>query len=263
METIALSVEKTMALIEVSEAKEMVARYQATRKTLIDKTFGINDTRSIWFSIDGIRDFIDNLPEYVSGVRIYLATYAQDSEHYPNQTTVVFIGTVEKDGRDVDPITTKALFDIDIDLGILGPFNQGKACPPVCNFSTDSFAEKTMIPIELPTAKKIVAHYNNTRKTLIDETFGINDTRSIWFSIDGIRNFINTLPKYASGVRIYLATYAQDSEHYPNQTTVIFTGTIEKDRREINALTADALFDIDFGILGPFNQGKACPPNCG
>lgn len=123
--------------------------------------------------------------------------------------------------------------------------------------------EKTMVPIELSAAKEMVAHYQVTRKKLIDETHGINDTRSVWFDIEGIKSFINNLPEYATGVRIHLAAYAHDNECHANQTTVIFTGTVEKDGRDIDAMEASALFDIDLGdILGPFNDGKRCPPYC-
>jgi hypothetical protein len=131
MKNTVLAIEKTMVPIELSTAKEMVARYQATRKKLIDETHDINDTRSVWFDIEGIKSFINNLPEHATGVRIHLAAYAQNNEHHPNQTTVIFTGTVEKNGRDTDAMETSAL--LDLDLGdILGPFNVGKICPPYC-----------------------------------------------------------------------------------------------------------------------------------
>ncbi|SDQ00986.1 hypothetical protein SAMN05428975_5589 [Mucilaginibacter sp. OK268] len=256
MENIELSVEKTMVPLKVSVANEMVARYQATRKTLIDESFGINDTRSIWFSIDGIRNFINNLPVDASGVRIHLAAYTQDNEHYPNQTTVIFIGTAEKDGKDTDAMETNVLFDID--LGVLGPFNQGKPCPPVCGFFMDSFVEKTMIPIELSMAKEIIANYNSTRKTLIDETFGINDTRSIWVSLDELKSFINNLPKNANGVRVHLTVYNQSEQHYPNQTTVIWTGTLEQGYQTVDIIDKDGAFLSADKTMAPWTMGKVC-----
>ena len=128
METIELAIEKTMVPLELSVAKEMVARYGATRKTLIDETYGINDTKSVWVSLDKLKEFINQLPESATGVRIYLAAYDHTEPVYPDQTTAIFIGTVEKGGRDTDAMESTALFD----LGGLDPFNRARACPPYC-----------------------------------------------------------------------------------------------------------------------------------
>ncbi|MDB5003442.1 MAG: hypothetical protein JWQ34_1667 [Mucilaginibacter sp.] len=124
--------------------------------------------------------------------------------------------------------------------------------------------EKSMLPIEVSTAKEMVARYQATRKTLIDETHGINDTRSIWFDIEGLKNFINNLPENASGVRVHLAAYDQGNKHAPNQTTVIFTGTIEKGYGHVDVLDKDdSLWTIEDDVMGPFNAGRTCPPLCG
>jgi hypothetical protein len=122
--------------------------------------------------------------------------------------------------------------------------------------------EKTMVPVELSTAKEMVARYEATRKALIDETHGVNDTRSMWFDIEGIKNFINNLPENASGVRIHLAAYGQDDEHYPNQTTVVFTGTVEQDYRHVDVMENNSLWSIEDDLMGTFNMGRLCPPNC-
>jgi hypothetical protein len=256
METIELAVEKTMVPLEVSTAKEMVARYSATRKTLIDKTYNINDTRSVWFSIDGFKNFVNNLPENASGVRVHLAAYDQNGRT-PNQTTVIFTATAEHNYQHIDAIGKGGeLFAAD---KTMTPWNSGKECPPVCTImETIAFAiEKTMIPIELSIAKEMVARYSAGRKTLIDKTYGLNDTRSIWFSIDGFKSFVNNLPENANGVRIHLATYDQNG-HYPNQTTVIFTGTTEQGDVIGNASLAT---DKSIALI-PWNGGKSCPPEC-
>jgi hypothetical protein len=122
--------------------------------------------------------------------------------------------------------------------------------------------EKTMVPIELSAAKEMIAHYEDTRKTLIDETHGINDTRSMWFDIEGFKKFVNNLPENASGVRIHLAAYDQTNEHYPNQTTVVFTGTIEQGSRHIDVMENNSLWSIEDDVMGPFNMTKICPPVC-
>jgi hypothetical protein len=122
--------------------------------------------------------------------------------------------------------------------------------------------EKTMVPIELSAAKKMIARYQATRKKLIDETHGINDTRSVWFDIEGIKNFINNLPENASGVRMHLAAYGPDNEHYPNQTTVVFTGTIDQGHRDVDVMQNNSLWGIEDDVMGPFNISRLCPPTC-
>jgi len=261
METIELLVEKTMVPLELSVAKEMVARYNSTRKTLIDETYDINDTRSIWFSIDGFKDFVNNLPENASGVRIHLVAYGQNAR-YPNQTTVIWTPTVEQGYQHVD-VLRKGGESFAADKTMIA-WNAGKDCPPVCTImkSFDSSADKTMVPIELSIAKEMVALYNDTRKTLIDETYNINDTRSIWFSIDGFKDFVNNLPENASGIRIHLAVHDQENKHTPNQTTVIFAATIENGHQNVDVVGQGHELINTHPFMTAFGGGKDCPPLC-
>ncbi|MEN0055767.1 MAG: hypothetical protein AAGC65_18960 [Mucilaginibacter sp.] len=119
-----------------------------------------------------------------------------------------------------------------------------------------------MEQIELSTAKKMVDHYQETRKKLIDKTHGVNDTESIWIPLEHFKNFINNLPENATGVRIYLAAYDQHEPHYPNQTTAVIMGTVSDgdDHTDVIA-SGGALADANRG-LEPFNKGKQCPPFC-
>ena len=113
-----------MEKIDLKVAQEMIARYEATRKTLIDKAYGINDTRSIWFDIASIKKFIAGLPAETTGVRVHLAVYDDTYAEAPSQTTVVFIGTLADDS---DAITTGKAPAVGLE-----PENSGKACPPIC-----------------------------------------------------------------------------------------------------------------------------------
>ena len=109
----------------------MVDHYNATRKTLIDKAHNINDTQSIWISLDKLKAFVNNLPEHATGVRIHLAAYDHDNQHYPNQTTAILIGTVEGEAEHSDALEKNSALIDDIE-DPMGPFNQGKICPPIC-----------------------------------------------------------------------------------------------------------------------------------
>jgi len=120
-----------MAKIDLNDAKAMVQHYVDTKLVLIDGTYKMNDTKSIWFSIEQVKAFMDTLTPDTTGVRIYLAAYG-DKDAYPNQTTVVAIGTK------LDPATSRDVDSISHDVqsltgdGGTDPYNTGKLCPPIC-----------------------------------------------------------------------------------------------------------------------------------
>jgi len=113
--------------------------------------------------------------------------------------------------------------------------------------------------IDLKTAKKMVDHYHTTRKNVIDKTHGINDTRSVWFDIESFKNFVNSLPAEATGVRVHLAAYDEAEAKSPNQTTLVFAGTVSKDSDHTDAVSDSSILTAG---LEPLNFGKTCPPTC-
>ena len=121
-----------MAQIDPTVAKQMVANYAKTRKTLIDQTYKMNDTESIWFSIDQFKQFAASLSAGASGVRIYLAVYNPDYPTTPDQTCVIAIETIKDQvsGKDVDSMQQAAAPGPGGGGG--GPANAGKVCPPTC-----------------------------------------------------------------------------------------------------------------------------------
>lgn len=119
-----------MEPIDLNEAKKMVDNYHHTRKKLIDKTHGVNDTQSSWIPIDKLKSFVNNLPDHATGVRIHLAAYDHDHAHFPNQTTTVLIGTTGDNDVHTDAIQNEnATLAADDSMG---PFNKTKDCPPIC-----------------------------------------------------------------------------------------------------------------------------------
>lgn len=119
-----------MATMDPGVALQMMENYSVTRKQLIDKAYGINDTVSVWFSIDEVNSFMQSLSADVTGVRIYLAAYDKSAPSTPNQTTIIAIGTTKGDtGSNVDVLSGggKAAAD-----GDNPPYNNAKLCPPIC-----------------------------------------------------------------------------------------------------------------------------------
>jgi hypothetical protein len=124
-----------MGAMDLATAKAMVENYTVTRRMLIDNTYGINDTKAIWFSMDQVNAFVASLTPDNSGVRIYLGVYDAADPTYPNQTTVIAIGTtLDASGNNVDPIgqSTAQMLKIAPAGGGGGsdPFNHGYLCPP-------------------------------------------------------------------------------------------------------------------------------------
>ena len=116
-----------MKTIDLTIAKQMVEHYETTRKKLIDGTYKINDTKSIWFDVAAFKDFVNNLPEETTGVRVYLAAYDEKEPEAPSQTTVVFIGTVDNGSGHTD-----AVLDGSVLASGLEAVNTGRNCPPIC-----------------------------------------------------------------------------------------------------------------------------------
>lgn len=118
-----------MKQIDLTIAQQMTARYESTRKTLIDSKYNINDTLSSWIPIDLLKDYINNLPETATGVRVYLAAYDETDPIYPNQTTIILTGTVSDNGTDNDVING---YEPKENEDGLNPVNKTKNCPPDC-----------------------------------------------------------------------------------------------------------------------------------
>jgi len=116
-----------------------------------------------------------------------------------------------------------------------------------------------MKTIDPKIAKQMVDHYHATRKNIIDQTHGINDTRSVWFDIAAFKDFVNKLPEETTGVRIHLAAYDASSTKSPGQTTVVLAGTVDKNSSHVDTVADSSLLTAG---LGPVNGGKECPPIC-
>jgi len=116
-----------------------------------------------------------------------------------------------------------------------------------------------MEKIDLTHAKQMVDNYKATRKDLIDQTHGTNDTHSVWFDIASFKDFVARLPEDATGVRIHLAAYDHEHKTTPNQTTLVLAGTVAKGDDHVDAVSSNSL---SLAGLDPVNGGKACPPDC-
>lgn len=116
-----------------------------------------------------------------------------------------------------------------------------------------------MKKIDLSHAKQMVDHYKATRKDLIDQTHGTNDTQSVWFDIASFKDFVAKLPEGATGVRIHFGAYDHSHDTTPHQTTLVLAGTVAKDGDHVDAIADNSLLADG---LEAVNNGKSCPPEC-
>lgn len=115
-------------IIDIPTAKQMTALHE-DRRQHINSTLGINDTKAMFFPIESVRAFMDQLPAHASGVRIYLGVYPHDHPKYANQTTIVAIGTVDDGtGKHIDNM--QGIASPHAGGGGGNPANHSDLCPP-------------------------------------------------------------------------------------------------------------------------------------
>ena len=158
--------------IPIADIKLMVGNYKTERQEVINnsevlkKLYGsnINDTRSIWFSIDQLKQFIKELEDgeknsntntKLDGLRVYLTVYPKKTEgeseylksipdDYRNHLSMIFVPTyidslskskVEFDsdwfgnptgGQSIQALSAK------VGAETTSAYNHGALCPPNC-----------------------------------------------------------------------------------------------------------------------------------
>ncbi|GGB15067.1 MULTISPECIES: hypothetical protein [Mucilaginibacter] len=121
-----------------------------------------------------------------------------------------------------------------------------------------------MEPIDLKTAREMVARYKQTRKAVIDKHHEVNDTESTWLPIDKLKEFINNLPPEATGVRIHFGVHDADHKNAPHQTSVAIVGTVAGKGvdQHIDAIQSDDVASLAVSGLAALKSSKDCPPTC-
>lgn len=105
---------------------------------------GVNqkdETESIWFDIDKIRPFLENIlgDERVTGIRVYLCSYSDSvisegttkiphKDSFVKQLTIGLVATRKVDGSQIDYHTSPTRKS----LIIAPPQNHGELCPTSC-----------------------------------------------------------------------------------------------------------------------------------
>lgn len=219
------------------------------------------------------------------GVRLYYGVYKNNLE-YAGLHTIFIIPTYS--GVDFDPTisTAKKKVVTLVDLA-KNPkqeadiLNNGGLCPPQCppkplNYKTTNYKHTIQEFLD------VTREYRDKRWNLINQTAGIEDARSIWFSLDGLKSFINTIEKNSAslnipskdlGVNMYYAVYKNNPE-YKGLHTIFMAPTYKNNNGE--QIDFDPLISVAKKKIVTFeeltktlntdayvwNNGSLCPPQC-
>ncbi len=108
-------------------------------------------------------------------------------------------------------------------------------------------------PISKDQAKKMIREYKEKRLKLIKDTYGIDDTKSVWFSREVFEQMLKAHPK-TDGIRIYFGVnYDGDLKGHQNVVLVGSKNEAVGGEKELHAQ------DDDENI---FDMGSLCPPTC-
>ncbi|HTF06178.1 MAG TPA: hypothetical protein VK826_19240 [Bacteroidia bacterium] len=123
------------ARINRTAALALVSRYKAIQHDTIKNKLGYYDSIYVWFSIDTLRTFLEEMDTLqgheVSGVRVYFGTMntpQPEKASYHNKHTVVFVCTEQIEGTSCHV----ELIDNSEETPEEG-YNFGSLCPPECN----------------------------------------------------------------------------------------------------------------------------------
>ncbi len=105
------------------QAAKMIHEYKEKRLKLIDKEYGIKDTKSVWFKREVFEQMLKADPD-MDGIRIYFGVnYEGDLQGHQN---IVLVGTKKGIGEG----SAKENIYAQDDEGNI--FDTGKPCPPHC-----------------------------------------------------------------------------------------------------------------------------------
>lgn len=104
------------------------------------------------------------------------------------------------------------------------------------------------IPVD--TAKNLQENWINTRQKAIDRAIGQEDSRSCFYTLDELREYLNYVEELSNeqnidnpGIRLYFAAYNDDSN---KKATIFLAPTVG------NTHNSENNYDID-----PFNLGSS------
>jgi hypothetical protein len=133
---------------------------------------------------------------------------------------------------------------------------------PEVNATVKGHRNLSMDHIPLDTARQHVLNYENKLSLQNDAS----DTRSVWFPINELREFLNysTANDSIDGVRFYFAAYGQkpDAPHYSDRNTLILVLTKDSGEYHKDYYTEILEPTLKKPSTSPANQGELCPQNC-
>ncbi|KAB1157202.1 hypothetical protein F7018_09720 [Tenacibaculum aiptasiae] len=105
----AVKTTKPKNLLMYKEVVEMLEHYDETRKPVLEKALGREDTRINFYTIETLEAYLNYVKKIsqekgikLTGINIVSASYPEDSSHgIPNYQTNIFMPTTEINGRNI------------------------------------------------------------------------------------------------------------------------------------------------------------------
>lgn len=116
--------------ISKEQAAKMIHAYKVERLDLIEKTYGIKDTKSVWFKREVFEEMLKANPN-MDGIRIYFGVNYEGE--LKGHQSVVLVGT-----RGKEDMESSEGSESEDDEGNI--YDMGTPCPPACpNLNTGIF----------------------------------------------------------------------------------------------------------------------------
>lgn len=110
----------------------------------------------------------------------------------------------------------------------------------------------------------VIREYKQTRWAQNSERIGMEDTRSLWYSIEELEEFFSKCKSHgADGVRIYFGVYPKDFDTvYAGRQTAVLVATKNKEY-EIGSDNKDVYISTENGTqILAYNMSQQCPHWC-
>ena len=280
-------------LVSPERMIELSNNWTKTRAKVIKNAIGTEDNRSVKFYTEDLKTYLEyaekqseQLGYNMTGVRIYFGAYGKNkSNGKAGQATVFLTPTGTRiNNTKAGYLNFFTLQEDDEDTGGDGLNHGGNGEPPGAEYpqlgsSKDNGSRMSNKSIEKPSGlispERMVELGNNwdkTRASAIEVAIGKRDNRSMNFSLDEIRKFLdyaeieaNDLGYVLNGVRVYFAAYGnEESNGKEGYATVFIAPTgYRVGNSKANMLSPFFQVDSEDDILGGGGlnmAGNGMPP---
>lgn len=136
--------------VNTEHVDTVIRTYKKERWVHNSKRLGKPDSLSVWFSVEELESFIDNIKQHgANGIKFYFAAYSENAPRpeYQGLQTIVLAATKSKESE--NGIVNKDIYVTKNGSTEILAYNSGILCPPFCTGgigkSSEFESERTVI----------------------------------------------------------------------------------------------------------------------